>query len=38
MAFVGASKVRFSRKQSGVAALLFTMLLLNYLARPAPLE
>jgi ACS family hexuronate transporter-like MFS transporter len=33
MAFVGKSKVRFTRRQSGVAALLFTMLLLNYLDR-----
>jgi ACS family hexuronate transporter-like MFS transporter len=33
MPFVGRSAVRFSRRQSGVAALLFTMLLLNYLDR-----
>ena len=33
MALVGRSKVRFTRRQSGVAALLFTMLLLNYLDR-----
>lgn len=33
MAFTGTSKVRFTRRQSGVAALLFTMLLLNYLDR-----
>jgi ACS family hexuronate transporter-like MFS transporter len=33
MAFVGRSGVRFTRRQSGVAALLFTMLLLNYLDR-----
>jgi len=33
MPFVGKSGVRFSRYQSGVAALLFTMLLLNYLDR-----
>jgi MFS transporter, ACS family, hexuronate transporter len=33
MEFGGTSTVRFTRRQSGVAALLFTMLLLNYLDR-----
>lgn len=33
MAFTGESQVRFTRRQSAVAALLFTMLLLNYLDR-----
>lgn len=33
MTFPGKSKVRFTRRQSGIAALLFTMLLLNYLDR-----
>lgn len=33
MAFAGASTVRFTSRQSAVAALLFTMLLLNYLDR-----
>src|SRR6187431_3535238 len=33
MALFGRSKVRFTRHQSAVSALLFTMILLNYLDR-----